>query len=102
VLEDGDGEPIIQEGEVYDLLCHLDTHKSMGLNGINSRVPSELAEELAKPFSIIYEQFWQTGEVPDGWRLASVTPVYKTGWKEDPGTTGLAKWLSTENGGKMS
>ena len=89
VLEDKEGDwnkpPIIREEAVNDLLCHLDTHKSMGLNGINSRVPSELAEELAKPFSIIYEQFWQTGEVPDGWRLANATPVYKKGWNEDLG-----------------
>ena len=28
---------------------------------------------------------WLTGEVPVDWRLASVTPVWKKGWKEDPG-----------------
>ncbi|KAK4815294.1 hypothetical protein QYF61_026199 [Mycteria americana] len=49
------------------------------------RVRRELAEELAKPLSIIYQQSWLTGEVPDDWRLASVTPIYKKGWKEDPG-----------------
>ncbi|GAB0205874.1 mitochondrial enolase superfamily member 1 [Grus japonensis] len=25
------------------------------------------------------------GEVPDDWRLANVMPIYKKGWKEDPG-----------------
>jgi len=39
VLEDGDGEqnkpPIIQEEAVNDLLCHLDTYKSMGPDGIH-------------------------------------------------------------------
>ncbi|KAK4814187.1 hypothetical protein QYF61_011910 [Mycteria americana] len=25
-----------------------------------------------------------TGEVPGDWRLASVTPIYKNSWKEDP------------------
>jgi len=89
VLEDRDGEqkklPIIQEEEVNDLLCHLDTYKSMGPDGIHLRVIRELAEELAKPLSIIYQQSWLTGEVPDDWRLANVTPIYKKGWKEDPG-----------------
>ncbi|KAF1451556.1 putative RNA-directed DNA polymerase from transposon X-element, partial [Spheniscus demersus] len=80
-----DEPPIIQEEEVRELLCHLDAHKSMGLDGIHPRVLRELAEELAKPLSIIYQQSWLTGEVPDDWRLANVTPIYKKGWKEDPG-----------------
>ncbi|KAM9590819.1 uncharacterized protein ACIBXB_005874 [Morphnus guianensis] len=68
-LEDKDGEqnipPIIQEEAVNDLLCHLDTRKSMGPDGIHPRVLRELAEELAKPLSIIYQQSWSTGEVPE-------------------------------------
>ncbi|GAB0205365.1 mitochondrial enolase superfamily member 1 [Grus japonensis] len=28
---------------------------------------------------------WKTGEVPEDWRKASVTPVFKNGKKEDPG-----------------
>ncbi|KAF1554115.1 Sodium/glucose cotransporter 4, partial [Eudyptula albosignata] len=28
---------------------------------------------------------WLIGEVPDDWRLANVTPIYKKGRKEDPG-----------------
>jgi len=83
--EDRDGEqskpPIIQEEAVNNLLCHLDTHKSMGLDGIHPRV----LRELAKPLSIICQQSWLTGEVPDDWRITSVTAIYKKGWKEDPG-----------------
>ncbi|KAF1482356.1 hypothetical protein FQV18_0013500, partial [Eudyptula minor novaehollandiae] len=80
-----DEPPIIQEEAVNDLLRHLDAHKSMGPDGIHPRVLRELAEELAKPLSIIYQQSWLTGEVPDDWRLANVTPIYKKGRKEDPG-----------------
>jgi len=51
VLEDREAEwnkpPIIQKEAVNDLLCHLDTYKSMGLDEINPRVLKELAEELA-------------------------------------------------------
>ncbi|GAB0210105.1 hypothetical protein GRJ2_003476300 [Grus japonensis] len=75
-LEDRDREhnkpPIIQEEAVHDLLCHLDTHKSMGPDGIHLRVLRELAEELAKPLSIIYQQSWLTGEVPDNWKVANI------------------------------
>ncbi|PKU36355.1 rna-directed dna polymerase from mobile element jockey-like [Limosa lapponica baueri] len=88
-LEDKDGEqnnpPIIQEEVVNDLLMHLDIHKSVGLDGIHPRVLRELAGELTKPLSIIYQQSWSTGEVPGDWRVANVTPIYKKGQKENPG-----------------
>ncbi|KAK4806802.1 hypothetical protein QYF61_005598 [Mycteria americana] len=89
-LEDRDGEqneaPIIQGEMVSDLIHHfLDTHKSMGPDGIHPRVLRELAKVLTKPLSILYQQSWLTGEVPVDWRLANVTPIYKKGWKEDPG-----------------
>ncbi|KAK4824253.1 LOW QUALITY PROTEIN: hypothetical protein QYF61_012519 [Mycteria americana] len=70
---------------VSDLLHHLDTHKSMGLDGIHPRVLRELAEVLTKPLSILYQQSWLTGEVPIDWRLANVTPIYKKGQKEHLG-----------------
>jgi len=88
VLKDIEGEqnkpPITQGEAVNDLLCHLDTHKSMGPDGIHPRVLRELAEELAKPLSIICQQSCPTGEVPDDWRIGNVTPIYKKGQKEDP------------------
>ncbi|GAB0179194.1 mitochondrial enolase superfamily member 1 [Grus japonensis] len=70
---------------VSNLLHHLDTHKSMGPDGIHPRVLRELAEVLTKPLSIIYQQSWLTREVPVDWRLANVTPIYKKGQKEDVG-----------------
>jgi len=92
VLEDREGvrnkPPIIQEESGKDLLCHLDTYKSMGLDGIHPRVLRKWADELAKPLSIIYQQSWLTREIPDDWRIARVTPIYKKGWKEDPGNCG--------------
>ncbi|KAM9591097.1 uncharacterized protein ACIBXB_006040 [Morphnus guianensis] len=97
-LEGRDGEqnipPLIQEELVNDLLCHLDTHKSMGPDGIHPRVLRELAEVLAKPLSIIYQQSWSTGEVPEDWRLANVTPIYKKGRREDPGNYRLVSLIS--------
>ncbi|RMB88786.1 hypothetical protein DUI87_34876 [Hirundo rustica rustica] len=45
----------------------------------------ELADDLVKPLSIIYHQSWLTGEVPDDWKLANVTPIHKKCGREDPG-----------------
>jgi len=71
---------------VSDLLHHIDTHKSMRLDGIHPRVLKELAGVLAKPLSIICQQSWLTGEVPDDWKLANVKPIYKQDQKEYPGS----------------
>ena len=56
----------------------------MGLDEIHPRVLRELAEAIAEPLSIIYQRSLLTGEVPEDWRLANVTPIYKKGCKEDP------------------
>jgi len=57
----------------------------MGPDGIHPRMLRELAEEPAKPLSTICQQSWLTGEVPDDWRITSVTPIYRKDQKEDPG-----------------
>ncbi|KAK4815342.1 LOW QUALITY PROTEIN: hypothetical protein QYF61_000174 [Mycteria americana] len=57
----------------------------MGLDEIHPGVLRKLAEVLTKPLSTIYQQSWLTGEVPVGWGLANVTPIYKKGLKKDLG-----------------
>lgn len=42
-------------------LRKLKEHKSVGLDKI---YPKELADEVAKPLSIIFEKQWQSGEDP--------------------------------------
>ncbi|KAJ7418690.1 rna-directed dna polymerase from mobile element jockey-like [Pitangus sulphuratus] len=57
----------------------------MGPDGIHPRVMRELAEELTKPLSIIYQQSWLNEEVPDDWRLVNVKLIHKKSFKEDTG-----------------
>jgi len=45
----------------------------------------ELPEVNAEPLCIIFDRSWRTGEVPEDWRIASVTLVFKKGKKEDLG-----------------
>ncbi|KFP24942.1 RNA-directed DNA polymerase from mobile element jockey, partial [Colius striatus] len=71
--------------EVKDLLSKLNTHKSMGPDRMHPRVLRELTDVVAKPFSIFFEYSWRTGEVPEDWRKASVTPVFKKGRRDDLG-----------------
>ena len=45
-----------------------------------------MAGVIAELLSAIYQGSWLSGEVPEDWRLADVTPVYKKGRKENVGT----------------
>ncbi|PKU48777.1 rna-directed dna polymerase from mobile element jockey-like [Limosa lapponica baueri] len=67
------------------ITCYLGEDTDSHLATTSFQVLRELAGELTKPLSIIYQQSWSTGEVPDDWRVANVTPIYKKGRKEDPG-----------------
>ena len=76
---------MVEEGWVRNHLGKLDAHKSMGPEGMHPQVLRELADVLAEPLSIILERSWRTGEVPEDWRTANVTPTFKKGKKEDLG-----------------
>jgi len=41
-----------------------------------------------------YTSSWRTGEVPEDWTKANVTPVFKKGKKEDPGNYRLVSLTS--------
>jgi len=77
--------PVIQVETVRELLHHVDCHKSMGLAGIHPRMLREQVGVIAEPLSTIHQCFWLSGEIPEDWRLADVTPIYKKGCKEDWG-----------------
>ncbi|PKU31482.1 rna-directed dna polymerase from mobile element jockey-like [Limosa lapponica baueri] len=77
--------PWIEEDQVRDHLGKLNTHKSMGPDGMYLRVPRELADVIAKTLSIIFERSWRRGEVHEDWRKDNVTAVFKKGKKEDTG-----------------
>ncbi|CAM5085029.1 unnamed protein product [Eretmochelys imbricata] len=80
-----DGQPSVEIEVVRDYLEKLDVHKSMGPDELHPRVLKELADVIAEPLAIIFENSWRTGEVPDDWKKANVVPIFKKGKKEDPG-----------------
>ena len=58
----------------------------MGLDGLHPTVLRKLADVVAKSLSINLKQSWLTEVVPVYWRLANVIPIFRKGWKDDPGS----------------
>jgi len=60
-----------------------------GLSQVHGTRQAEVLREMggviAQPLSAIYQCSWLSGEIPENWRLASVTPIYEKGHKEDLG-----------------
>ncbi|KFZ57392.1 RNA-directed DNA polymerase from mobile element jockey, partial [Antrostomus carolinensis] len=86
--------PSVGEDQVREFLRNLKVHKSMGPDGLYPWVLRELADEVAKPLSIIFEKSWQSGEVPADWKKGNITPIFKKGNKEDLGDYRLVSLTS--------
>ena len=80
-----EGFPLVREEMIREYLGNINVHKSMGPDGMHPCVLRELAEVIAESLSTIFERSWRMGEVPEDWRIANVTPVFKMGKKDDTG-----------------
>ena len=66
---------------ITKLLKDLKPSKSPGPDNLGPRLLKELAEDIAPLLLMIFRKSLATGEVPDDWRTANVTPAFKKGQK---------------------
>ena len=66
------------EGVTF-LLANLDPSKASGPDGIPARFLKDMANGLAPSLTLIYQASLQQGRIPDEWRKALITPIYKNG-----------------------
>ena len=62
---------------VAKLLDGLNVHKASGQDGLNARVLKECSNEISQILALIYNDSLAQGDVPDEWRQANVSPVFK-------------------------
>ena len=70
---------------VKDKLNNLNPNKAQGPDNIPPRVLKELSEELSVPLSLLFNKTLETGILPQDWKSAEVTALFKKGSKADPG-----------------
>ncbi|XP_072028470.1 uncharacterized protein [Amphiura filiformis] len=71
----------IEESDVLEILCSLDTSKAAGPDGISPRLLKECASQIAHPLCHIFNCSLSSGKLPSIWLKANVVPVYKKGDK---------------------
>ena len=67
-----------------NLLAECDTTKSPGPDNIHAAFLKQVASEIAPLLTHLFNQSLRIGTVPDSWKQANVTPIYKKGDKTDP------------------
>jgi len=68
--------PTVGEDQVRGCLRNLKVYKSMGPDKMHPWILRELADEVVKSLSIIFERSWQSGGVPTNWRRGNITPIF--------------------------
>ena len=71
------GEITVDLKGVAKLLDELNVHKAPGPDGINARVLKECSTQISHILALIYNESLAQGNVPDDWRQANVSQVFK-------------------------
>ena len=70
---------------IEDKLAKLDVNKAYGPDGIPLKVLSELSKELSIPYCYLFNRSIDSGSLPEDWKMANVTAIFKKGTKSEPG-----------------
>ena len=76
---------IITIDEVMDHLLSLNKDKCPGEDNIHPSILADCAEQLAIPLLIIFRKSLEQGVLPDDWKIARISPIYKNGLRTNAG-----------------
>jgi hypothetical protein len=69
---------------VQKLLAELDPNKACGPDELRPKILKELASPLAPILASIFNKSINSGSVPNDWKLANITPIFKKGERFKP------------------
>ena len=64
---------------ITKLVRQLNPYKAPGPDNISPMILKELATDISPLLQLIFQKSLDTGVVPEDWRIANVSPVYKKG-----------------------
>jgi len=70
---------------VFDKIIKLKDGKAPGDDGIIPEFLKKLASVISQPLAIILRKSYAEGVVPQEWKRANITPLFKKGSRSDPG-----------------
>ena len=75
---------IFTEEEVLKRLLRLWEDKSPGVDEMSSRLLKAVCHEITVPVTLLFNLSMSECKVPNDWKLANVTPIYKQGSRNSP------------------
>jgi hypothetical protein len=75
----------INQGRVREKIQQLKPTAAARPDGLGPRLLQELEDEVTPALTIIFQRSIQEGEIPEDWKSANVTPIFKKGSKSDAG-----------------
>ena len=71
----------ITDRQVRDEICKLNVSKSCGPDEIHPRLLIELVDIVCQPIALLFNKSMEAGKLPNDWKQAHVSPIYKKGAK---------------------
>jgi hypothetical protein len=81
IINEGLNKIEINEELVYKKLAEINVNKCIGVDDLHPKLLYELRDELVKPLCVLFNLSLETGSLPQDWRDANVTPLFKKGSK---------------------